>query len=140
MKYADLYFAYADIYSPHMLTCMYYDTRTKKVSRLSQYLPVLPQYFCRYYRGYFCWYLLYSMIEAHNKRKEVFHKKRAAVHTQLTSGFVDRCLYCHRATYQASALLHFTHRQCCTDHTRQRSRAYAIVLSKYCERSQREQH
>ena len=30
-------------------------------------------------------------------REEVFHKKRTAVHTQLTSGFVDRCLYCRRA-------------------------------------------
>ena len=118
-----------------------YGTRQKKVSGLSQYLPVLPQYFCRYFRGYFCWYLLYSTIEA---REEVFHKKRTAVHTQLTSSFVDRCLYCRRATYQASVLLRFTHRQCCTDRTRQRSRAYARVLSKYCERSrsssQREQH
>ena len=63
----------------------------------------------------FCWYLLYSTIEAHNTCEEVFHKKRTAVHTQLTSGFVDRCLYCRRATYQASVLLRFTHRQCCTD-------------------------
>ena len=98
-----------------------YGTRQKKVSGLSQYLPVLPQYFCRYFRGYFYWYLLYSTIEAHNAREEVFHKKRTAVHTQLTSGFVDRCLYCRRATYQASVLLRFTHRQCCTDRTRQRS-------------------
>ena len=121
-----------------------YGTRPKKVSGLSQYLPVLPQYFCRYFRGYFCWYLLYSTIEAHNARKEVFHKKRTAVHTQLISSFVDRCLYCRCAMYQASVLLRFTHRQCCTDCTRQRSRAYARVLSKYCEKSrsslQREQH
>ena len=113
----------------------HYGTRQKKVSGLSQYLPVLPQYLCQYFRGYFCWYLLYSTIEAHNAREEVFHKKRTAVHTQLTSGFVDRFLYCRRATYQASVLLRFTHRQCCTDCTRQRSRAYAKVLSKYCERS-----
>ena len=49
-----------------------YGTRQKKVSGLSQYLPVLPQYFGRYFRGYFCWYLLYSTIEAHNTCEEVF--------------------------------------------------------------------
>ena len=131
-------------YKVNQLPLCTYGTRQKKVSGLSQYLPVLPQCFCRYFRGYVCWYFLYSTIEAHNAHEEVFHKKRAAVHTQLTSGFVDRCLYCCRATHQASALLCFTHRQFCTDRTRQRSRAYARVLSKYCERSrsssQREQH
>ena len=33
----------------------------------------------------------------HITHAKKFHEKRAAVHTQLTSGFVDRCLYCRRA-------------------------------------------
>ena len=54
------------------LPCAFLRYAPKKVSGLSQYLPVLPQYFGGYFRGYFCRYLLYGTIETHSTREEVF--------------------------------------------------------------------
>ena len=85
------------IYGTRNLHVYMYSTRQEKVSVLSLQLPVLLGYFCQYFsRVYFQGY-----YTVHVTRVKKVHNRGAAVHTKLTSGFVDRCLYCCCTMYQA---------------------------------------
>ena len=69
------FFHQSSLYPVKIFAKCFYLLVKKKVSGLSQYLPVLPQYF----GGYFCWYSLYSVIEMHNMHKVSFQEKRVVV-------------------------------------------------------------